>query len=572
MKSDRPIRILFLSANPVVDSIEPDSEESLAPLALGEEARAIETKLRAAGAGPAIEFITKWAVRPDDLLQWLNLYQPHIVHFSGHGSRTAQIILVDDQGNPKPVGKAALVSLFQTLQGNIRLVVLNACYARAQALAVTEVIDCAVGMNKAIGDQAAITFAAAFYRAIGFGCSVKAAFEQGKTALLLEGIPEQNTPELLVRQGIDPSRIHLIGSAEEPPSTGHGPDPATLPPPSLPEKPYFELIGRTEEQVQVLSVLRGEGAALGVEVVGMGGIGKTSLAHEIAERALREKLFESVVWTSAKTEELVEGRILSRGELRYDFDGLLSDIGRQMGHPEIATLPREEKKQALGRTLASHRVLIVMDNLETVPENPSLVSGVLALLGAGRLLLTSRHRIFHERLYTLELRGLSRENCILFLQVEGRQRNIPAVTQASRAALTRIHAATGGAPLALKLVMGQLSRQPLDVILQMLEEASAKGQDEEFYRFVYWHSWSLLNEESRKALVDLSAFPPMTGGTARDVEKVSQVERPVFWSAIGQLVNLCLVEKTGPAGRERFALHALTHHFVLADITEEWLG
>ena len=65
-------------------------------------------------------------------------------------------------------------------------------------------------MDQAIGDDAAITFAAAFYQAIGFGRSIKVAFEAGKAALLLDGIPEENTPVLLVRAGVDPDQVILV--------------------------------------------------------------------------------------------------------------------------------------------------------------------------------------------------------------------------------------------------------------------------------------------------------------------------------------------------------------------------
>ena len=65
-------------------------------------------------------------------------------------------------------------------------------------------------MNQAIGDSAAITFAAAFYQAIGFGRSVKVAFESGKAALLLDGSPEENTPVLLFRTGVDPDKVFLV--------------------------------------------------------------------------------------------------------------------------------------------------------------------------------------------------------------------------------------------------------------------------------------------------------------------------------------------------------------------------
>src|SRR5215831_11474250 len=174
------IKILFVSANPA----------GAQQLKLDQEAREIEAKIRAADHRDSLELITKWAVRPDDLLQSLNQHRPHIVHFSGHGSPTEEIVLLDKLGESKPVSKEALVHLFRALKDNIRVVVLNACFSRPQAEAITGEIDCAIGMMRAIGDNAAITFAASFYRAVGFGRSVRDAFDQGTTALMLEDIPE----------------------------------------------------------------------------------------------------------------------------------------------------------------------------------------------------------------------------------------------------------------------------------------------------------------------------------------------------------------------------------------------
>jgi predicted transcriptional regulator len=193
-------KILFLAASPA----------GMTPLALDKESREIEEKIRASKHRDGLEFITRWAVRTGDLLQYLNEHNAHIIHFSGHGSLKEELFLADANDVPKPVTKAALKHLFATLKDNIRVVVLNACYSRPQAEAITEVIDCAIGMNKAIGDEAAIVFAAAFYQGIGFGRSVKQAFDSGKAALMLEGIPEEQTPELLIRKGIDPDKIFLI--------------------------------------------------------------------------------------------------------------------------------------------------------------------------------------------------------------------------------------------------------------------------------------------------------------------------------------------------------------------------
>jgi hypothetical protein len=197
------IKVLLLASNP----------EGTNHLKLDEEVRAITEKIRASEHRDLLEFVSVWAVRADDLLQQLNQHKPQIVHFSSHGNSIGEIILVDNQGQPKSVSTRAIKALFTTMKDNVRVVVLNACYSKQQAEAITEVIDCAIGMNSAIGDQAAIVFAASFYRAIGFGRSVQEAFEQANVALMLEEIPEESTPEILVKAGVNPSQVFPISTA-----------------------------------------------------------------------------------------------------------------------------------------------------------------------------------------------------------------------------------------------------------------------------------------------------------------------------------------------------------------------
>ena len=137
------------------------------------------------------------------------------VHFSGHGT-AGEILLEDESGQAKPVGREALRALFGLYARDVRAVILNACYSKPQAEAIVEVIDCAVGMGREIGDQAAIVFAAAFYRKLGFGASVREAFDEGCVALMLRGIPEEKTPELLVKHGVDAGRVFLAGPDANP--------------------------------------------------------------------------------------------------------------------------------------------------------------------------------------------------------------------------------------------------------------------------------------------------------------------------------------------------------------------
>jgi hypothetical protein len=195
------IKVLFLAADPYQQN----------PRSLDEEIREITAKIRAAEYRDTLELVSAWAVRPDDLQQLLLQHRPHVVHFSGHGSKAEQFILKDPNGLPRPVSKPALVGLFKVLKDNIRIAILNACHSKPQAEAIAEVIDCAIGMNTEIGDVAAIVFAAAFYRALGFNRSVQEAFELGQNALMMQGIPEEQTPELFCRsKGVDPTNLRLL--------------------------------------------------------------------------------------------------------------------------------------------------------------------------------------------------------------------------------------------------------------------------------------------------------------------------------------------------------------------------
>jgi len=197
------MKSILLSANPL------DTER----LSLDIEIREILEKIRSSEYRDVVELIPVLAARPDDILQALNMHRPEIVHFSGHGTSDGEIVVLDTHGQAKPISTQALQILFRAMQDNVRLVILNACYSEVQAQAIIESIDCAIGMQDALSDEAAIKFIASFYRAIGFGRSVKAAFDQGIAALMLEGIPEADTPKLLCRPGVDPSTIVLVSQA-----------------------------------------------------------------------------------------------------------------------------------------------------------------------------------------------------------------------------------------------------------------------------------------------------------------------------------------------------------------------
>jgi hypothetical protein len=196
----RRLKIVFFAANPR-DQVRLD---------LDEEARDIEERLRKTDHRDVIDFATKWAVRPSDLIEALNRERPQVIHFSGHGSDTDELVFQDDFGGTKIVSKEAIASTISTVSDEVRLVLFNNCFSENHAREATKYIEVAIGMNESISDDAARIFAVNFYAALGYGRSVKAAFDQARTALMLEGIDEDRTPELFAKTGVDPSTLILV--------------------------------------------------------------------------------------------------------------------------------------------------------------------------------------------------------------------------------------------------------------------------------------------------------------------------------------------------------------------------
>jgi tetratricopeptide (TPR) repeat protein len=195
------VKVLFLAANPV------DADTRLR---IGEEIREIGEKISLGTLRDRLELVSEWAVRDSDLQVVLMRHKPDIVHFRGHGRRTSGIMLEDEDGNCKVVNKKALSDLFAILKDNVRVVVLNACYAKDQAQALTRTIDFTIGMNGGIEDRAAIVFAAHLYQSLAFGRSLKEAFDLAVNELGLEDIKGAYVPKLLVKPGADAAKFRIV--------------------------------------------------------------------------------------------------------------------------------------------------------------------------------------------------------------------------------------------------------------------------------------------------------------------------------------------------------------------------
>lgn len=83
----------------------------------------------------------------------------------------------------------------------VKRVVLNACYSVFQADALSQHVDYVIGMDQPLSDRAAIEFTIGFYDALFAGHSYKDAYNFGRNAIHLIGIPEHLTPVLHTKAG-----------------------------------------------------------------------------------------------------------------------------------------------------------------------------------------------------------------------------------------------------------------------------------------------------------------------------------------------------------------------------------
>ena len=167
--------ILILAANP----------NGTNRLRLDEEVKRIKQALRRANKRDQFRVVDEWAVTDDDLRQALLDNEPEVVHFAGHGTGDGHVsagrdlgeaevdagglAFEDDVGSVQLIPGDALARLFELCSESVKCVILNACYSEVQANAIAQHIPFVVGMNKAIGDPAAIKFAAGFYDALFSG-------------------------------------------------------------------------------------------------------------------------------------------------------------------------------------------------------------------------------------------------------------------------------------------------------------------------------------------------------------------------------------------------------------------
>lgn len=216
----KPIQILILTANP--------KTVGYSPLRVDAEVRLVEDSIQRSQYRDRFQLTTRLAIRTTDLRRALTATpQPQIVHFSGHGTGEKGLVLETDAGKAAAVSIEALIQLFGAFETNdIECVLLNACYSDVQATAIHQFVDCVIGMNQPIGDEAALQFAEGFYDALGAGRPYDEAFKIGCSAIALSGSSEASIPTIKYRKRRGTTAPAYQNGSES--STTHNAAPSTF--------------------------------------------------------------------------------------------------------------------------------------------------------------------------------------------------------------------------------------------------------------------------------------------------------------------------------------------------------
>ncbi len=334
---------------------------------------------------------------------------------------------------------------------------------------------------------------------------------------------------------------------------------------ALPPPTFTQLFGVDSLLAQLKSFLTAPDRRWLIALDGMGGSGKTALARAVAEDLACEGRFQRLAWITAQQQTFRWGRLDEPDRPVLTYTAFLDQLAQALHLPACLHLTEHEQEQRLRHALATIPTLLVVDNLETAADAHALTEGLDQLARPTKVLITTRHRLSaYDQVASLTVRELPPADALAFLRHHSQERNVPALLDAPEADLLRIAIVTGGNPLAMKLVVGQLRAAPLAQVLDDL--AAARPEDHDFYHFLFRYSWERLSDPARYLLLHMPLLDAR-GVSWQDLAAVSGVTLDGrFRCALEELVDVSLLNAGWTQGRLLYSIHRLTEYYLISDL------
>ena len=311
----------------------------------------------------------------DMLSSYLREFDPHLLHFIGHGVFDSQkdegsLLMETSNGQKLRVSNKEFAELLEEDAVSLRGVLLWACqsarvsrnegYADLGPRLLRADFPAVVAMQFSVLDSSAMQFGSVLYREIARGKSLDIALTEGRKELQKRGPNSVDfaTPTLYLT---DPNCLKADSSKspkleEQPPQDFSG------------LNVIQNFVGRNAELRELRTGLDPRTGKWRAAIIhGLGGLGKTTLATRLAQRmASRFKGMISIRMTPTTTAQSILDRVAGFVQANRMRLGIDSPLVEALLNYVRQPLPLETKASLLVEFLARMPLLLVFDNYEDV--------------------------------------------------------------------------------------------------------------------------------------------------------------------------------------------------------------
>lgn len=330
---------------------------------------------------------------------------------------------------------------------------------------------------------------------------------------------------------------------------------------------HGQLFGVGEKLAEIQAKLKSPEAHWLITLEGLGGIGKTSLAAAIIRQLALTDHFEEIGWVTARRQRFIlPGDIHSLPhQPQLTVSELVEQLIEQFG---LTSLKREtESQQQIGlkQLFKEKPCLVVVDNLDTVKDAYTLALQLRNWVTPTKFLITTRQPVRGiDGLLAITVQELGRDDIAQLIQHEADIKGLYTLTQLTEAELDQIYSLTGGNPLAVKLLIGQLETLTLSDVLHNFKTQQGKPI-QTLLTYIYDQAWQALPDLTRSVLLAM-VFTAESGATLAQIAATAEKNEAETMTALQTLSQHSLVNVHGDLREKRYSIHQLTHTFLMQKI------